>query len=176
MLAGEQDVGRLDVAVHQSDGVGGVERGGDLRDDRGGPLGREPPLAREQPLQVGAADVAHDEVEVAALLARRVDRDDVRVVDRRRHARLALEALAEPGIGGPLRRDQLEGDGPAERQLGRAIDDAHAAAAGDRLDAAAGDLGAWEQIGHAEIVTQRPYTSGAGPVNGPAPVGATASR
>jgi hypothetical protein len=71
------------------------------------------------------------------------------MVDRRRHARLALEALAEPRVARPVGRDQLDGDGPAERELRGAVDDPHAAPPRDRLDATAGDLGAWEQIGHA---------------------------
>ena len=174
VLAVEQDVGRLDVAVHEPDGVRGVERGADLEADRRDPGGRDHALAGQQALQVGPVHVAHDEVEVPALLARRVDRDHVRVVDRRGDARLALEALAEPGIARPLGGDQLDGDGPAERQLGRAVDDAHATAAGDRLDAAAGDLGAWEQIGHPPIVTQRHEAAGDGAADGPAPGGATA--
>ena len=149
VLAAEQDVGRLDVAVHEPDGVRGVQRRADLVADRRDAVGREPPVARQQPLQVDALDVAHHEVEVPALLARRVHRDHVRVVDRGGDARLALEALAEAGVAGAVGRDQLDRDRPAERELRGAVDDAHAAAAGDRLDAAAGDLGAWEQIGHA---------------------------
>ena len=148
MLAAEQHVGRLDVAVHEAGGVRGVQRGADLDRDRSDAGGRQPALAREQRLQVGPVHVAHHEVEVARLLAGLVDRDHVRVVDRRGHARLALEALAEAGVGGAVRDDQLDGHRPAERELRRAVHDAHAAAAGDRLDAAAGDLGAWEQIGH----------------------------
>ena len=174
MLAVEQDVGRLDVAVHEPDGMRGVERGADLEADRRDPRGRDPALAGQQALEVDPGHVAHDEVEMAALLAGRVDRDDVRMVDRGRHARLALEALTEARIARPLGGDQLDGDGPAERQLGRAVDDAHAAAAGDRLDAAAGDLGAWEQIGHTQIVTQRHEAAGGGAADGPAPGCATA--
>ncbi len=174
MLAVEQDVGGLDVAVHEPDGVRGVQRGADLQRDARDAAGRDAALAGEQALQVGPGHVAHDEVEVAALLAGRVDRDHVGMVDRRRHARLALEALAEAGIARPLGGDQLDGDRPAERQLGRAVDDAHAAAAGDRLDAAAGDLGAWEQIGHTEIVTQRNEPAGGEAADGPAPDCATA--
>ncbi len=80
----------------------GVERVGDLGDDARGPRGVEPALAPEEPVQVRARHVAHDEVEVAVLLAGRVDRDDVRVVDRRGEAGLALEALAQRR--GPTRR------------------------------------------------------------------------
>ena len=102
---------------------------------------------------------------MAALLARRVDRDHVRVVDRRGDARLALEALAEAGVARAVGRDQLDRDGAAERELRRAIDDAHAAAAGDRLDAAAGDLRRLEaDRARAQIVTQR---ARALPGNGP---------
>ena len=63
---------------------------------------------------------------------------------------LALEALPEAGVARPVGRDQLEGDGPAEGELGRPVDDPHAAAAGDRLDATAGEFGAWEQVGHGD--------------------------
>ena len=85
-------------------------------------------------MQVGAAHVAHDEVELPVLLAGAVDRDDVGVVDRRRHPRLALEALAEVGVGGAVGGDQLERDGAPEIELDGAVDDAHAAAPRDRLD------------------------------------------
>ena len=148
VLAAEQHVRGLDVAVHEADRVRGVQRRADLAGDRGHALGRQRALTREQVLQVRALHVAHDQVEVPGLLARRVDGDHVRVVDRRGDARLALEALAEAGVAGAVRGDELERDRPAERELGRAVDDAHAAAAGDRLDATAGEDGAWEQIGH----------------------------
>ena len=52
-----------------------------------------------------------DEVQPAVVLARLVDRDDVRVLDRRGQLRLALEALAEVRVGGELGGDQLQRDG-----------------------------------------------------------------
>ena len=108
---------------------------------------------RQQRVQVGAVDVAHHEVQPAVLLARGVDRDHVRVVDRRRHARLALEALAEGGVGGAVVGDQLDRDRPPEAELGRAVDDAHPARPGDGLDPAAGELGPAWKVGHPSIVT-----------------------
>jgi hypothetical protein len=112
-----------------------------------------PPFGAQQPVQVGPRHPAHHEVEPPVLLARLVDGDHVRVIDRRRHPRLALEALAEARVGGVLGGDQLERDRPPQRELGGAIDDAHAAAAGDRLDPAARDMSAFEDVGHPQIVT-----------------------
>ena len=84
------------------------------------------------------------------------------MVDRRGHPRLALEALAEVGVGGVLGRDQLQRDRAPERQLRRPVDDAHAAAAGDRLDAAPGNMSALEHIGHAFKCDERDRRSGIG--------------
>ena len=160
VLAAQQDVRGLDVAVHEPGGVRGVERARDLVDDRRGARRLEPPLGAQQPVQVGAGDPAHHEVQPPVLLARLVDRDHVRVIDRRRHPRLALEALAEVAVGGVLGRDQLERDRASQRDLGRAVDDAHAAAAGDRLDTAARDMSALEHVGHPSMLTRMSPTSG----------------
>ena len=89
----------------------------------------------EQPVQVGARHVAHDEVELAVLLPRPVHRHDVRVVDQRGQPRLALEALAEGRVGGAVGGDQLQRDRAPEVELDRPVDDAHAAAPRDRFDA-----------------------------------------
>src|SRR3712207_8186269 len=51
-----------------------------------------------------------------------VDGDDVRVVDRRRHPPLALEARAELGVGGPIGRQDLQRHRAAEARLGGAVD------------------------------------------------------
>ena len=145
----QQHVGGLDVAVDEPGRVRRVEPGGDLGDDRRRDVRRQALLALEQRVQVGPAHPAHDQVEVPVRLAGLVDRHDVGVVDRRREARLALEALAEVAVGGVVRGDQLERHRAPEIQLRGPVDDAHAAATGDRIDAAAGELFAWEELGHA---------------------------
>ena len=78
----DEDVRRLDVAMHDLTRVRGVERSRRLSDDLECALGGELRLARDQRLQVVAFDVAHCDEEDAVDLARVVDRDHVRVLDR----------------------------------------------------------------------------------------------
>ena len=58
-----------------------------------------------------------------------VDRGDVRMIQRREQARLALEAREPLGIGGERRRQDLDRDVAAEPGVARAVDLAHAARA-----------------------------------------------
>ena len=127
----------------------GIQAGGDLRDDPCRSRRRERAVAAHERVQVGPVDVAHDEVQPAVLLARAVDGHDVRVVDRGRHPHLADEALGVRAVGDALRRDDLQRDAAVERELRRPVDDAHAAATGDRLDAAAGEALTGAQVVHA---------------------------
>ena len=62
---------------------------------------RARPRARSERAQVGALDVAHRDVELALVLARVVDRDHVRVVDRGRER--ATRARSGRGTPGPRR-------------------------------------------------------------------------
>ena len=64
--------------------------------------------------QVRARHVAHGEVQDPVLLAAAVDRDDVRVLERRREPRLGLEAGDGRRVLGVLRGDDLQRDGPVE--------------------------------------------------------------
>src|SRR5947208_12422357 len=70
-----------------------------------------------------------------------LDRDDRRVVERRGEPRLPQEALPEADVARELRRQQLQRDVALERKLVRAIDDAHASASEQRVDAVSGELG-----------------------------------
>ena len=96
-------------------------------------------LAQEL-LEVAAGDVAHRDVELALVLAGVVDRDDVRMVERGGELRLAQEALSEAPVLGQLRCEQLEGDLAVERKVVGPVDDAHPAAAEQRLDPVAEEL------------------------------------
>ena len=63
---------------------------------------------------------------VGAVLLGAVDRRDRRMVDRREHARLALETGDACGIPGELLREDLDRDLAAELEVPRAVDLAHA--------------------------------------------------
>jgi hypothetical protein len=114
VVAREQDVGGLDVPVHEPGRMRGVQRARHLVDDVPRALRLHPPVRAQLLVQVRARHPAHHQVQPAVLLARLVHGDDVRVIDRRGHPRLALEALAEVAVGGVLGRDQLQRDGAAE--------------------------------------------------------------
>ena len=138
----------LDVAVDEPTLVRGVEGVRDLADEPDRPLPRKRPVG-EQGAKVGSGHEPGREEELAVRLARRVDREDAGVVDRRGQPRLAQEPLSERVVAGELGCDQLQRDRPVERELGRAVDDAHPAAADDAFDPVAGELGSY--LGHVEV-------------------------
>ena len=101
----------------------------------GMPLGR----GGDQVLEARALDEAHRDEEAPVVVAGAVDRDDVRVLEARGGERLAHEELAQVGRRRRARADQLQRDGAPELGVVGAVDDAHAADAGERLDGVAGD-------------------------------------
>ena len=120
----DEDVPGLHVAMDEPGRVRRVERLARLAHQRDGAPGLEPSLASQELAQIDAVDVLHREVEHAAVLARGDRPHDVRVVERRRQARLAQEALPEPLVVGELGREQLQRDPPPVRVL-REVDGPH---------------------------------------------------
>ena len=145
-LAREQDVGRLDVAVHESVRVRGIEGGGQLGQDPAGAGGTQPALGRDHGAQVGPLDIAHRDVQQTGCVADLVDRDHVRMLDRGRDLAFVLEAGAELGVVGELRRHDLQRDRARRPQLLGPVHDAHAATAGDALDHEVAELGTGAQL------------------------------
>ena len=86
---GEEDVLRLDVAMHDAARVGEIERVAELAQDPQRILHRERALALETVAQRLARDVGHDVVHERAAGARGDDRQDVRVHEHRDHLDLA---------------------------------------------------------------------------------------
>ena len=112
--------GGLDVAVDEPGPVGGVERVGDLRHDPRRPLRGKWALAPDEASPVVARDIAHHQIRNAALLARLVDRDHVRVVDRGREPRLLHETAPRSLVLHQLGSDDLQRHRPLEIELGGA--------------------------------------------------------
>ena len=146
LARGDEHVGRLDVAVDEARGMGGIERRGDLAEQ--GDRRRRLERALAQPaLEVGAIDEAHGQEVAAVPLAGLVDGDDVGMVDGGGHLRLAQEARPEGLVIGRQRGDELDGHRPIEGRVRGPVDDAHAAAADDRLEVVAAEVGAQPRVG-----------------------------
>jgi hypothetical protein len=113
----EQDVGGLDVAVDEAASWAASSA------DATWPT-ISPPPRRQRPFaqalgQIDPVDVAHDQVELPAVLARRVDGDDVgcSIAAARRASR--AKRSRKPGSGGPRGVDDLEGHHAVEARLAR---------------------------------------------------------
>ena len=120
-----EDVGRLDVAVHDALHVRGIEGVRQLRPEVEDALGAQGAPADARPQRLALEQLHHQEV-AAVMLANVVNRADVRVVERRGGARLP----AEPGdrllVLGERLRQELECHLPAEPRVLGPIDLAHA--------------------------------------------------
>ena len=88
-LGGDQDVARLDVAMHEAGSVRNVEARGDLLDQRHRALRLERAVLCEQPAQVLTVDQLHRQVEPAVVVACRQDAHDVLVIKAGRDLGLA---------------------------------------------------------------------------------------
>ena len=150
-LRRHEDVARLHIPVHQTPLVRRIQGIGDLLDDRQRAVGREQALLLQHAPEIDPLDVAHRDEQAPVVLARLVDRDDSRVVDRRGQARLAQEALAEARVLRELGCQQLQRHLAAEDEILGQVDDTHAAPPEQRLDPVTGDLAA-----PAEVRLERP--------------------
>ena len=74
------------------------------------------------------------------------------MLEPRREAGLAQEALAEAGAVGELAGDHLQRHRPFEAEVGGAVDDAHAAARDLLFDPVAGDGRADRKIPHPAVI------------------------
>ena len=137
---GDEDVGRLDVAV--DDAVARARRRARRRSaiaEIEQLVERQRPAADAGASSVLAVEQLHDDERLALVLADVVDRADVRMVQRRGGARLALEALERLRVARQLARQELERDLAAEARVLGAVDDTHAAAAEPVEDAVVGE-------------------------------------
>jgi hypothetical protein len=122
----EHDVLGFDVAVDDPRGMRDAQRRGDLNGDVKGLTHGEPRRGESSPKGL-SLDVLHRDVVLAlARLVQRVNRADVRVIERGRSAGLLLEAQDAAGIAHEFGGQELQGHLAPEAQLGREPHLAHA--------------------------------------------------
>ena len=126
VIAGEEDVGGLEVAVDEAGGVRHGEGAADLRGDRGDLARREGALAAEAAVQVLPLEQLHRDVGDAAPHAVVEDLHDVGAPELGRGLGLALEAPRDLGRARGGRVHELERARRLELRVLRGPDGAHA--------------------------------------------------
>ena len=156
VVAIEQDVLGLDVAVHDATLVRGVEGGGDLAHDGHRPRGHHRPEVLQDLAKIGAVDHAHVDEEHAVDLAVVVDRYDVRFLQPPGRMRLALQPLAEHRVVRRALRQQLQRDDAILDGVLGLVDLAHPALADQAQQAVGPELGALPRLRLAHLPSPRP--------------------
>ena len=134
----EEDVRGLDVAVHDSLRVRGIQAVGDLDADLQ-ELRNLDGLDGDAVLEGLAFEQFHRDERPAFELADVVDRADVGVIEGRCRARFPAKPLDRLRIPGNVVRKELQRDIPAEARVPRLVDHAHAAPTQLFEDAVMGD-------------------------------------
>jgi hypothetical protein len=147
-VRGDEDVPRLDVAVDQPLVVGAVQgRPNLLEDPQRLRRFQRSALVEEGP-EVRPLHVLHGDVQLAVRLSGVVHGDHVGVLDPRRRPGLPDEPLTEGLVGRKVRRQDLEGDLPAEVLVLGEIDHPHPAPPDQALDPVRAQPGADPVLGH----------------------------
>ena len=124
----DQHVRRLHVAVHDALVVRVLERARELHEQVLDDWDRKRCVLADDLLEGRALDELHDEEQQLGVVADRVDDDDVRVVELRRGARLALEAVFHAVVESQLRQHDFDGHLAVEPQVVREVHGGHATA------------------------------------------------
>jgi len=127
------------VTVHVAGAMDRVQRLRHARERDRGARRDQRAGAVDERAQVMPVDEAHDQIGGPVALARGVDGDHVRVLDRGRGLRLLLEPGPKLLVARQFRGDQLQRDGALEAQLGRPVDHSHAALTGNLVDSVTGE-------------------------------------
>ena len=127
----EEDVGGLEVAVHDAGFMSRDKSGRNLAGERERPRDGEAPLSLENGRQIRAVHIRHRDVLDAVNLPEVVDADDVLVGDVARQEQFAFEAAFEIAgdgwIGHRLGADHLDGNDNRQLVVPRLVDGAHSA-------------------------------------------------
>ena len=133
-IAPDQQVGRLDVAVHDVLLESVLQRGSDLFDDFDGALHGNDATLLNQFKQVLAFDQLHRDVQITVVFAGVVDRHDVVVTQLRRRLGLGFETLHEGRVLSLVTRQHLQRDDALELHVAGEINRTHASRADPLLN------------------------------------------
>ena len=125
---GDKYVGRLDIAVDDAIGVGGIKGIGDLNAERQNLVGLERAIG-DAMFERYAVKELHDDEGIAILFAYVMNRADVRMVQRGSRLGLPLEAAESLRIFGYFVRQELESDETVQTAVFRLVHHAHSTAA-----------------------------------------------
>ena len=123
----EEDIVRLHVAMDDAAPVCLCQRPRDLPQHARGFRRRQGTARPKSLAQRFSFDVSHDEEDEAAGFGDAMDRNDVRMRELRRHARLSQKLFACRGCAGAVRGKDFDRDVAVELHVAREVDDAHAA-------------------------------------------------
>jgi hypothetical protein len=123
----EEDVARLQIAMHEAVFVSAAQRLAERREDRGQLSYRQAPLAIELRPEVLAFEELHHEVGRVSLHAKIEHLHHVRRPERGRDPRLSLEPRAVHVRHLPRQIHHLDGDLVVEEQVPRRPDGPHSA-------------------------------------------------
>ena len=149
VVAREEDVLRLDVAVNDALGVGERERVGGVARDLECRFERQPSLPQQPMSERLSLDVGHDVVEQPVDFAGREDRDDVRMAEVRREVHLSNEPLPQE-TGGYLGIQHFDRHPAMRMLLHRQEHPGHATGADLALDVVAGSETLAQGVEHVE--------------------------
>jgi hypothetical protein len=152
----DQDVRRLDIAVHEAPVVCCVERRSDLCEQLDAARRFERAVVEQQFAQVDPGHIIHRQKQQAALFTGVMDPDHMLVAQRGGDSHLALKAQTELLIIGELGREHLQRVDPVQRDIGRAVHDPHPALADQPIDAITADHRATLQPITADMHSQTP--------------------
>ena len=134
----DENVRRLDIAMHDAPGMRRVERIGDLRAPIEQQIDGKRPPAEAFPKRL-PLDQFHHQKRPAFVLAHVVDRADARMIESRGRARFALEAFERGRIPHEVLRQEFQRHLAPQPRIFGAKNLAHAAAAQDFYDPVMGD-------------------------------------
>jgi hypothetical protein len=121
----DEHVGRLQVAVDETAGVGEPDPGKDLREDGHREVRGEGPPGRDQPIERDALHELHDDREVLLVGDEVEDGHDAGVVELGLDDRLGLEPLDHLRVSVELRVEDLDRHRPVETRIRARVHRSH---------------------------------------------------